>query len=350
MRLPNGFGSVYKLSGNRRNPWAARKTTGWTYDESKGQSRPIYQFVGYYPTRQEALIALSDYNKDPYDLQADKMTLQMLYDKWSVDHYEQVSQSNVQGCKAAWKLLAPIKDMNVHDIKLIHLQHICDTSGKNAPTLKKLKIILGLMYDYAVKYEVLDQSKRDMIRYIDIRKAGNPNALDRKPFTQKEIKTLWDTVETDEYYQIPLILIYTGLRVGEFWELKKEDVHLDEKWFYVRKSKTAAGIREVPIADKIMPFFEHWMKKEGEYAFAPKSGGRFLDRNFRDAYWKPLMETLGMKHLPHDTRHTCVSLLASAGVDQVLIRKIVGHAGQNVTENVYTHLEMPIKLEAINKI
>ena len=22
MRLPNGYGSVYKLSGNRRNPWA----------------------------------------------------------------------------------------------------------------------------------------------------------------------------------------------------------------------------------------------------------------------------------------------------------------------------------------
>ena len=28
MKLPNGYGSVYKLSGNRRKPWAARVTAG----------------------------------------------------------------------------------------------------------------------------------------------------------------------------------------------------------------------------------------------------------------------------------------------------------------------------------
>ena len=68
MRLPNGFGSVYKLSGNRRKPWVARKTTGWTFDEEKQKSYPIYAFVGYYESRKEALTALAEYNKDPYDL------------------------------------------------------------------------------------------------------------------------------------------------------------------------------------------------------------------------------------------------------------------------------------------
>jgi len=29
MKMPNGYGSVYKLSGNRRKPWAARVTDGW---------------------------------------------------------------------------------------------------------------------------------------------------------------------------------------------------------------------------------------------------------------------------------------------------------------------------------
>ena len=32
MKLPNGYGSVYKLSGNRRKPWAARVTDGWVND------------------------------------------------------------------------------------------------------------------------------------------------------------------------------------------------------------------------------------------------------------------------------------------------------------------------------
>lgn len=29
MKNPNGFGSVHKLSGNRRNPWRFIKTIGW---------------------------------------------------------------------------------------------------------------------------------------------------------------------------------------------------------------------------------------------------------------------------------------------------------------------------------
>lgn len=57
-----------------------------------------------------------------------------------------------------------------------------------------------------------------------------------------------------------------------------------------------------------------------------------------------------MEHRPHDTRHTCISLLTSAGVDERVIKKIVGHKGQGVTETVYTHFEIDKLLDAINKI
>ena len=45
-----------------------------------------------------------------------------------------------------------------------------------------------------------------------------------------------------------------------------------------------------------------------------------------------------------------ISLLTVAGVDERIIKKIVGHAGKGVTENVYTHIEMQVLIEAINKI
>ena len=35
MKLPNGYGSVVKLSGKRRKPYQVRKTIGWHYDEVK---------------------------------------------------------------------------------------------------------------------------------------------------------------------------------------------------------------------------------------------------------------------------------------------------------------------------
>ena len=57
-----------------------------------------------------------------------------------------------------------------------------------------------------------------------------------------------------------------------------------------------------------------------------------------------------MKHRPHDTRHTCISMLTVVGVSDKVIKKIVGHKGQGVTEVVYTHFEIEELIDAINKI
>ena len=255
MKLPNSYGSVYKLSGKRRNPWAARKTVGWKQIPEKKKSYPIYQFVGYYPTRAEALQALAAFNEDPYDLHLDTITFEEVYEKWSEIHYATIKNSN--GYKAAFKTCEPIKDMKFVEIKLDHLQQVVDESGKNTPTLKTLKNLWSLMYDYAVIHEIVPSDKRDMVKYVDISKPGNPNSYDRKPFSKKEIKTLWEVQASNEYLTVVLMLIYTGVRIGELLDLEKKDIHLDERWFYVKESKTDAGIREVPIAEKIVPFFEY---------------------------------------------------------------------------------------------
>lgn len=53
MKLPNGYGSVHKLSGNRRNPWRARKTTGWSFDKKTMKYKQEYTTLGYYPTKRK---------------------------------------------------------------------------------------------------------------------------------------------------------------------------------------------------------------------------------------------------------------------------------------------------------
>ena len=107
----------------------------------------------------------------------------------------------------------------------------------------------------------------------------------------------------------------------------------------------------VPIAEKVYSFFVYWYNlNDCEYLLSTPEGEHFKYRNYYDSYWMPLIETLGMKHRPHDTRHTCVSMLTVAGVSDKYIKKIVGHKGQDVTEAVYTHLEIGELIKAMNKI
>ena len=72
---------------------------------------------------------------------------------------------------------------------------------------------------------------------------------------------------------------------------------------------------------------------------------------YYDSYFKPLMEQLGINRTPHCCRHTCISMLAEAGINQTIIKKIVGHSGaMTLTEKVYTHFDIKELVDAINKI
>ena len=351
MKLPNSYGSVYKLSGKRRNPWAARVTVGWKSIPENQRAYPVYDFIGYFPTKTEALQALAAYNQNPYDINSETITFKEVYEKWAEKYFDKISKSNATAYKAAFATCKGLWNMRFKDIKLNHLQKAVDDSGKNTPTLKKVKNLFSLLYEYAIIHEIVTADKRDLVKYIDISKPGNPNAQHRQPFTKADIKTLWDAALSDEYVSIILIPIYTGVRISELLNLKKSDVHIDDSWFFVRKSKTRAGIREVPISDKIMPFFKHWTQKDSEYLVCRPNGRHLNYRTYYDTYWTPAIKRLCSRpYTPLCTRHTCISLLTEAGVDERIIQDIVGHKGQSVTQAVYTHIDLQAKLEAINKI
>lgn len=345
----NGTGSITHIKGSLRKPYRVRVTIGWKYDTEKGRVKQIRKNIGYYETRELAENALANYRQNPYDIDASKITFSEIFDKWSTEHFPTISQSNIHGYNAAYKLCTDIQDMVFADIRLSHLQGVVDDCGKNYPTLRKLRVLFNVLYGYAMKNDVCAKDYSEFVD-IDRYKDRNPDKYDRTIFNDIEIQKLWKVADSDEYLQLPLILIYTGLRVGELWNLKSSDVNFEGRYFEVTKSKTPAGVRTVPIAEKIAPYFKHWLSKGTEYVFTNRQGNQFKDRNFRDSYWQPTMDLLNLEHKPHDTRHTCVSLLTAAGVDDKIIRKIVGHAGKTVTETVYTHLEIDMLIEAINKI
>ena len=350
MRLPNGFGNVSKLPGNRRKPYRVRVTVGWEMDDKAGINRQKFKTIGYYETKEEGLIALGNFHQNPYDMDGSKITFEEMFEKWSAEHYPKISDSNVKGYNAAYRLCTMLLKMRFVDIKKSHLQGVIDTCGKNYPTLRKLKALFSQLYKFAMQNDLCG---KDYSQFIDINQYQdkNPNALDREPFTKDEIKKVWAWKNSNDYFGVMLILIYSGLRIGELLDLKKENINISEKWFDIKASKTKAGIRKVPISEKILPIVEYWMNKnECEYLISTPEGKHFDYRNYYDSYWKPLIDEMGMQHRPHDTRHTCISLLTVAGVQDKIIKKIVGHKGQTVTEVVYTHFEMQELLEAINRI
>lgn len=344
MKNPNGFGSVVRLSGKRRKPWAVRITDG--YEIKNGKLICKRKYIGYYETRKEALTALSKYNVDPYFIPED-ITFSELYEKWSAEKYPSLSTSGVHSYQAAYAVCKPIYETQFADLKRINLQAVIDNSNKGYATLRNVKILFSQLFEYAIQNDIV---QKDYSQFVDVAKHKDKNKETmHKAFSADEIGKLWE-LSPDTRIQVILMMIYSGVRISELLDLKKCDIHINERYFNVVSSKTEAGVRAVPIADKVFPFFDTMMTADSEH-LVTLDGKKVGYQKFIQKIWLPSLELLGASHKPHDTRHTCVSMLANANVNPTIIKKIIGHSGaMNLTEKVYTHFEIAPLLNAINKI
>ena len=323
MRLPNKYGTVYKLAGKRRHPWVAKKFIGKYMDDEAKTVRVKYQTIGYYKRRAEAYGALAMYTTNPVGT---TRSLLDCFNAWSAEHFPKIKSTGHY--EAAWSVLEPLWYEPMTSIKLDAIQFVLRDSGKNTPTLKNVKILLGQLFDYAFVHEYIPTSKKEMIAAIDIGNA-NPRAVVRRVFTKEEVEQLRN--ELDVTATMTMVLLYSGLRISELCALDESCVDYTRQALNIRASKTAAGIREVPIADAAMPYVRRYM-----------GGERLRDYQYRAA----LKERYN--HLPHDTRHTFASRMTEAGADQRIIDAILGHVGDNTALKVYTHISLDAKLDAVN--
>ena len=336
-----GYGSVYKLSGNRRRPWIVRLTVGWSED-----GKQLYKILGYFKTRKEAQIALAEYHNNPYDVDLRKLTFREVFERWAEEHYPKISQSKRNAYKTVFNQSEAIHDVPISQIKTMHLQALINEKKHlRASTLGHHKSAYSQVFKYAIKNEI---AAKNYAEYIDI-----PNTVKKKQkqvFTRAEIDTLFSYHEVGvPDVDIVLILIFTGFRIMELLKMKKENVNLAERYM-VGGSKTDAGRnRVVPISRKIHGMLEDRMSGESEYLFPSPKGCVQIYQNFRPNVWIPLMEKMGMKHTAHDTRHTFISLMTDAGVEKIITQRIAGHSNKDVTDH-YTHLEIRKLIEAIDKI
>lgn len=338
MRNPNGYGSVVTLPGNRRRPYAARVCTG--RDPFSGRS--IFKYLGYFYKRTEAMNCLAKYNENPYDLTARKLTLENIYELWSEETYLRHDNKIPSNYTSAYKHMQPLYSAAFVDIMTSQMQSIVDACSLSYSTKKNIKVLFNLLSKHCLANGIIQ------INYAPLVKL--PKAVQSRmhvPFTQEEIATLW--TETARYeVKLALVYIYTGLRPTELLRVTTENVHLDEH--YMRGGmKTEAGTnRVIPIADKIMPFIEEFYKPDNEYLINHEGEPIGNYDRLLNKVWRK--NEILKKHHPHDTRHTCATLMDNAGVELYLQQLILGHSAKELTRKVYTHKTIAQLVKAINCI
>lgn len=334
------LGSVYKLSGKRRKPFIARKTIGWD-----DQGKQIYQTIGYYESKPLAIQALAEFNKNPYSTEAAIITYAEVFNLWKEGKFEEVSKSAVNGYNAAFEVSKALHEMKFIDIRTRHMQDIIRTCGKKYDTLRKIKVLFNQLYKFAMENDIVS---KDYSQFVDIGKKTDEST--RKAFTETEIKRLFEVANSIEFIDTILIMIYTGLRIGELLTIKTNDVDLNAH-IMTGGIKTDAGKnRIIPINLKIYDFIFNRFMQGHEYLITNEKGKPLKYDNYYREKFMPIMDQLNMDHKPHDCRHTFATLMSNAGADTIALQKIIGHASYETTANIYTHKDIEQLKKAIDLI
>lgn len=342
-KMPNAYGSITKMSGKRRKPYRVRVTDRWVIDDKTGRSKQLRPTLGYFETREEAMIALATYNENPYDINTDNITFSEVYEKWSDGYFRTLSNpSSARTIKAAYSYCNSLYNMRMQDIRVSHLEGTIINAQVGDSTKARIKSLFNMLYRYAVANDIVEKD------YAAVMFAnGNPIKRSRTrdviPFTQEEIQMLWNNLEQIPFVDMILIEIYSGWRPQELAILKTDDVDITSETMRGGLKTDAGKNRIVPIHPLIKPLIEKRMSEaatlQSEYLFNDANGqqGTYMTYDKYRSRFNKVMKRLNLKHHPHETRHTFITKAKACGVDEYILKLIVGHAIDDITEKVYTH-------------
>lgn len=341
MKRANGTGSVSKVSDKRRNPWRARIIT-YGKDGEK-----ISKYLGYYHSRKEAIAALATYTANPYDLEIDKLTFKDIYTKWSEFEFPTMSDARK---KTYIRIFDKCKILHFRKFKEIRHTDFASILDENTHANGiEIKNLFSKMSNFAMRNDLII---KDYSKFLEYRKKYEVK-IQRNIFTENEIEVLWDNVYKYSEIDTTLVMIYTGMRIGEIIGLKKDNIDLEERSISGAGIKTEAGKKRViPIHPKIFPLIINRFKMtSSEDIFEFKGNNYGSKHQYYTRALDKFLKELGLSsHNAHDCRHTFATLLNNTDANGTAIKNLMGHNHFDFTEVKYTHKSLEELRKAIEKI
>lgn len=269
--------------------------------------------------------------------------------------------------------------------KLTHTQiqkmvNDLNESGLSYSTIKKAYEAVSACHRY---YRIQTSSAFNPCEEITLPEAKRKSESDFDFFKDDERKQIFEEA-TRKYsngknvYRLGwvfVLLLYSGLRVGELCALTWSDIDFVEKTISITKNaveiterdgkgknrsvlttqnstKTKSGTRIIPMTAKAYTALCEIKKITGEYEYlVTSSNGKRIRPTRLDRMFHQILAAINLKKVGvHSLRHTFASMLFNNGCEIKVVSELLGHSNTKITENIYIHLIQQQKVKAIQSI
>jgi len=257
-------------------------------------------------------------------------------------------------------ILPHFKSFKLGDLKPLDIEKWQATLLKkySGVTVKKTTGILNMILRKAVANDII---VKNPVEFADNIKIVHQK---KEPYSIEEMKSILQNSEG--WLKLFVHLAFTtGMRTGELMALKWEDIDLEQKILYLRRSITKGVVTEVQsstskknhhrmivIADFVIEILKSYKAEAScQWIFPSKTGMPYNESKAIVRYFKPLLEELGIEYKTlYATRHTYISIMRNHGVSADWIAEIVGHSKEVEDKHYYTESINMQKVAAVNNV
>lgn len=275
--------------------------------------------------------------------------------EWQQWHDETVSPSTVRAYLAPTRDAEnrfgkiPVKNITAKDIKNV-LSEMA-RQDYSIKTIKKYYTIYHSVLDYAAENGYVDNN---VARNVSMPKFAKP-VQKRSAATEDDERIIKANADR---WLLPYFLLMTGLRKGEALALQFRDIDKQAKTIsitksvaykynmpYIKEPKTAASIRTVPLLDALAEKLPSGAPDD--FIF---SGQKPMTMMVFQRRWAKFQQETGVQCTAHQLRHSFATMLYDADIDVKQAQDILGHASEQITRDIYTHIRDSKRQSAADKL
>lgn len=345
-----------------------------------------HHFTGKTKTeaRQKMMKAIAD-NENGLIIEPNKLTVEEWLRVW-LNHYARIGIS--EGTYSDYEqiirnhLLPDLGQIKLSKLTAAEVQKLINEKLKSGLSPRTTTLILSVLKQ-ALKQAALEgYVLRNVAEFV---KAPRQVKKEARYLTPDETTVLLEEAKNNEvlFYLIILIL-GSGIRIGEAIALKWENLDLEEGILQVKASsrriakydddgnhvgtqvitkepKTKAGRRSIPLPAWVVSNLKKWrkiqMKKllalgitSSEYVVTNEVGKQLDDSNARHRL-ENVTKRIDMSDVGfHTLRHTYATRLLESGINPKTAQELLGHSTIAMTLDIYSHVMPDLKKEAVQKL
>ena len=283
---------------------------------------------------------------------------------WYFTNYapQELKESTIYTYKGQYKnhIEPVLGNVKVKDINAPRLTQVMQSYNLNPATVRKLYVIIQSIFKRGMEQGFMRDNPCHNVILPKNKEQHKVMALTEDEL-KRFVKMLNEKSCDEDVKRIIRVLLYTGMRSGECFALRWEDVDFENMSISIKHTlndiggkheltppKTKKSIRTIGMSKTVADIFQEQKKYTDDLKIAlgdsyahpemvfPSANGNYRDRSSVLTSLKRFTKGTEFEHMTlHKLRHCNATMLLNMGVDLKIISDHLGHCDINVTADIY---------------